>query len=1091
MNSYGINGIAIEKMMSEVGFIAVFVGEQLGAAAGSLSDAITALDDINDKYTSAFTKNTDCPYSINQCYDKRDLWEGSLSKDPTDLATYYPYRYGGAPSQLKGDPLQCPDSGNEICDFTDSNVLEDSGCLFCVLQLKIFYIMGHSLAGYEDEGLIFPADNQEMKDVLDTAKEESQNAESYGNLGEQTIASLMRVRMVLIYFLMQIALVASACCAAGAWRSKQRLIKSGGWCALVALVIALLSYSINKPIAVIIERSVDAIVKANEDLSSVSADNADMPLIQLLAYCKSSDEDSLDESSNSFDLKFASDLAAIINPNATATSTSPAAVKDSIKLASATIVGLQTYFLSSPQLTKALGNGVDMLPIVNGLFAAVGNIISIIDCEVAYQVFERILVILQEDAVGSFNSIADAEISLCFILALLFFTSRFTAYVLDRPKKLWYCAETNRWFRFKAAYNAHVALLKKKKASMVSNMIHQLTRAVRPRFNCIDIGLEIALSFHIFLFMLIPNALMATSGNGFSGVKDYVPAVLLATAFFGLASTWSSTKGKWSRFGAIFSVILAFFAAATCVGGATENLNDTLKCLEIVDKAMEDTQNNKDICDACKELYPDNDDKCNENDSNNKYASACSDVSYAAALTAAQDAEPGGLKCDFKSISDYGTGMIFSLVSSLLCLMAFFTGIAFLCARKHIVTDKVRKTVLKASKNAAVVGKEEAIIESLGGKRTDGLNADFSGEVVLRFKRLKGRWWFTYVTGLLAICGCLLAGLLFKAAQDLVEKEEPGWSFKQCSGSNCCNGLESNCAKPLNEITFAGVHNSMSNAQDGWLSPNNFLPHVGALNAGYRALSVDTFLFDGDFDDSTPGSLCACHGLCTFGKRPALEEFNSTKLWLDSNPRELLVIFLENYGGKEANDMMYDAFEELGINGMLVTRKEDGGWPTMGECIENGKRVLILKQNPDCVPGVDSKCPLGYMPMFPSFLGTSNSSPLGSVYDTPYTINSKYDFYSDPTNKVFDTSVLDGMDGREKRGLEDERNLFSVNHFITSPVASPTFAHEINWMPFVSDRIRGMEEGKKRRVNFVWVDFWSIGDTVRACQENNKLEVET
>ena len=103
----------------------------------------------------------------------------------------------------------------------------------------------------------------------------------------------------------------------------------------------------------------------------------------------------------------------------------------------------------------------------------------------------------------------------------------------------------------------------------------------------------------------------------------------------------------------------------------------------------------------------------------------------------------------------------------------------------------------------------------------------------------------------------------------------------------------------------------MSNAQDGWLSPNNFLPHIGALNAGYRALMIDTFLFDGDFNASTPDELYACHGLCAFGKRTAFDEFNHTKTWLDDNPQELIVLFMENYGGKEASDKMYDVFETL------------------------------------------------------------------------------------------------------------------------------------------------------------------------------------
>jgi hypothetical protein len=458
-------------------------------------------------------------------------------------------------------------------------------------------------------------------------------------------------------------------------------------------------------------------------------------------------------------------------------------------------------------------------------------------------------------------------------------------------------------------------------------------------------------------------------------------------------------------------------------------------------------------------------------------------------LTAAQDGA-GGLQCDFGSISEYAQGMIFSLVCFLLCLMAFFTGIAFLCARGHLVTDKVRKTMLKTSKNATAAGRSDALIESIGGKRTDGLDSDFQTDLVLRLKRLKGRWWFKYVTGTGALIGCILAGLLFKAAKDLVAEEDPVWKFIQCTDPNkCCNGLTSNCDKPINEVTFAGVHNSMSNAQDGWLSPNNFLPHIGALNAGYRGLMIDTFLYDGDFDSGTPQTLYACHGLCAFGKRTALAEFNHTKTWLDNNPNDLVVLFMENYGGKDASDATYDVFDTLGMNDMLVERNGDGTWPTMGESIENNKRIVMLKQNPDCIPGVDSKCPKGFMPMFPAFAGTANEDALGGAYDTPYSINEKNDFYKDVPLEIFDDTILDGLEGRDSRGLEDPLNLFSANHFITSPVASPTFAHAINWDPFVSERIRGLEEAKKVRLNFVWVDFWSIGDAVKACQENNKIPV--
>ena len=289
-------------------------------------------------------------------------------------------------------------------------------------------------------------------------------------------------------------------------------------------------------------------------------------------------------------------------------------MKDSIKLASATMIGLQAYFLSSPSLTLALGNGVDMLPIINGIFAAVGNIIAIIDCEVAYQVFERILDIMQDEAVATFKNIANAEITLCFILAAIFCISRFASFVLDRPRKIWYCAESGRWFRFKAAYNAHMSLLEKRKKMSgvgrassaikvsedcdarseapkrceycafpvqffafsahcfaplhcVANSLHpsqnfakHSARSIVPSFSCINIAMEIAMTFHIFLFMLIPNALFAMSG-GFKGVSPYVPGMLMATSTIGLTSTWSVGKSKGALCVAAFAVTLAFLAA--------------------------------------------------------------------------------------------------------------------------------------------------------------------------------------------------------------------------------------------------------------------------------------------------------------------------------------------------------------------------------------------------------------------------------------------------------------------------------------------------------------------------------------------------
>jgi hypothetical protein len=111
----------------------------------------------------------------------------------------------------------------------------------------------------------------------------------------------------------------------------------------------------------------------------------------------------------------------------------------------------------------------------------------------------------------------------------------------------------------------------------------------------------------------------------------------------------------------------------------------------------------------------------------------------------------------------------------------------------------------------------------------------------------------------------------------------------------------------------------MSNAQDVWLTPNNRLPHWGALQNGYRALMVDLYLHDDDFDEGeqTPKVLYTCHGLCAFGKRSAAAEFNVTKTWLDRNPNEVVQFFFENPDSYRAD---VELKEEL-----QVRRRGEGG----------------------------------------------------------------------------------------------------------------------------------------------------------------------
>ena len=59
---------------------------------------------------------------------------------------------------------------------------------------------------------------------------------------------------------------------------------------------------------------------------------------------------------------------------------------------------------------------------------------------------------------------------------------------------------------------------------------------------------------------------------------------------------------------------------------------------------------------------------------------------------------------------------------------------------------------------------------------------------------------------------------------------------------SCCNGLASNCNKPLNQVTFAMAHNAMSSLEDSFMvnTYNHLESLEKALVAGYRGLMLDS-----------------------------------------------------------------------------------------------------------------------------------------------------------------------------------------------------------------------------------------------------------
>ena len=70
------------------------------------------------------------------------------------------------------------------------------------------------------------------------------------------------------------------------------------------------------------------------------------------------------------------------------------------------------------------------------------------------------------------------------------------------------------------------------------------------------------------------------------------------------------------------------------------------------------------------------------------------------------------------------------------------------------------------------------------------------------------------------------------------------------------------------------------------------------------------------------------------------------KGWLDSHPDEVLTLLFTNRGGDSPRGIWHQAFDDSGIAPLAYIPStqfsEQSRWPTLGQMIESGKRVVVF-----------------------------------------------------------------------------------------------------------------------------------------------------
>ncbi|MBZ5740720.1 hypothetical protein [Nocardioides mangrovi] len=303
-----------------------------------------------------------------------------------------------------------------------------------------------------------------------------------------------------------------------------------------------------------------------------------------------------------------------------------------------------------------------------------------------------------------------------------------------------------------------------------------------------------------------------------------------------------------------------------------------------------------------------------------------------------------------------------------------------------------------------------------------------------------------------------------------------------------CEGHVALCDRPYDEVAFAATHNSMSAASErGWFFAEQPDGIVAQLDHGIRVLLIDSWYGqDTDrrgivataekqrqqaFDQAKEefgerpvravlrarGALglaphgdarpYLCHAMCELGSTSWLQSLRDIRAWLEDHPREVVTLFVQDEVTPADTARV---IEDAGLDRYVYTPAADGSWPTLGEMIDAGTRLVVLMENhgggdrlPWLIQGFDV------------------------VQDTPFLFASPDDFTCEPN-----------------RG-DPDAPLFLVNHWIDQKRNVPQNAALVNARDVLLPRLRECEEERGQLPSFVAVDYYDRGDLLDVVDELN------
>ncbi|MFC8344228.1 hypothetical protein [Streptomyces sp. NPDC057280] len=287
-----------------------------------------------------------------------------------------------------------------------------------------------------------------------------------------------------------------------------------------------------------------------------------------------------------------------------------------------------------------------------------------------------------------------------------------------------------------------------------------------------------------------------------------------------------------------------------------------------------------------------------------------------------------------------------------------------------------------------------------------------------------------------------------------------------------CEGSVRLCNRPYDEVAFLTSHNAMSTTVDQFIGPLQDPAITTQLDDGVRALQIDTYRWErpdeitarlngSDFSPEQRAliahvvnrvnppreGLWLCHSVCRAGAIPLVPELREIRDWMRDHPTEVLTLIVQDaISGEDTAE----AFARAGLNDLVFTPDDDPAepWPTLGDMIDSGRRLVVFAEQAD-----------GPAAWYRNFYRYG--------METPFSFRRPEQMSCEP-----------------HRGGTGKR-LFLLNHFITAGGGSRLDAGEVNARDYVLDRVAECERERGRPVNFVAVDYTTIGDARGAVDTLN------